>query len=476
MKQKINRRTKRFRKNKVKKRRNKSRNKTKKKRKTKKKLSNKIIHKQSGGILLEYNIIKLIPDEYKYDLDSSAEEISRYSSTSEAQEQIRANTIAFSKEMAENLSKITAALPLFNEKISKSVPLSVGKCKVYIIFTFFGITGFKLLHPIIGITGEEGSTDISVTNSTYEFTAMNDKEGTGVVPKGNGIRWQQDRSALSTTERVFSPVYKVNSDGFIHWGRLGLDKVRVLGFVGYFMDDSAASQFKEKLDSDFHLNPRTPNYGFLDNNCQDYVNKVLEDLKNEDTFIPAIIGSNKTMLDLDIIQGYWVRNLGIPRSLGIGGSVISGSVTSSVAGSVASTTPVAAPVVASAAVFGGAAGSRIGRYLESGLKIGGANSSDAAQTQEAPADAPAETAVLATAEPATEGSAARDSPEELTQEDIPPLPPRPPPTGQSPKEWRRYNSSEEHIMDLLNRLQIAESAVSTHTKRKGKKTILSGSE
>lgn len=361
----------------------------------------KIIHKQSGGIILlrENNIISQIPGDCLYDLDSRTP-YRRYDN------------------YIDNVLRLNEALPLFQAQISREFPQSNGKCKVYIIFTFMQLLKktIKILHPIICITGthktgeEINKSEISIFSSTYEFNYMADRH-TSEVCKSRGIinvpvgQWYEEHpypenqrtSTLGRTRHLNTTYGFANDDDDDDDdslrvpdspGRLGHDKIRALGFVGYFENDSDAIEFKAKLDADdyFTGDPHHHNYDIFENSCQHFVVHVLKDLKEEkEKFVPArgiiygYFGRMKypSMLDLDIMQGGAIREflskLSATELMGSVGSSV-GSVTgSSVSSSVSSSTaiPSAVPVssVVGSTVAGAAAGVAVGNRLEAAVRV-----------------------------------------------------------------------------------------------------------
>lgn len=374
------------------------RNKIRTRRKTRRHTRNKakIIHKQSGGIILlrENNIISQIPVDYIFDLDNKNPYI-RYDN------------------YIDNVLRLNEALPLFQTQISRVIPESNNKCKVYIIFTFMQLLKktIKILHPIICITGthKRGETinksEISILSSTYEFNEFLDLHTSKVcksrgiikVPVGlpklyeeNPYPENQRTSTLRRT-RHLNTTYGFADDDSLRVpnspGRLGHDKIRALGFVGYFENDSDAIEFKAKLDADnyFTGDPHHRDYDILNNNCQHFVVHVLKELKEEkEKFVPAIgingyfgVDYRKTMLDLDIMQGGAIRvflsKLSATELMGSVGSSV-GSVTgSSVSSSVSSSTaiPSAVPVssVVGSTVAGAAAGVAVGNRLEAAVRV-----------------------------------------------------------------------------------------------------------
>lgn len=364
----------------------------------------KIINKQSGGIilLLEHSIISQIPGDYKYDLEAQLPKMSG-SAILVVYHEDEGKYIR-NDNYIDNVLRLNEALPSFQSQISSRVPRSVDKCKVYIIFTFMPMLGgtIKILHPIICITGTHNTEDaaareISIFNSTYDFNAIPDRH-TGEVCKSNGLKyvymddgrieWSPRDHRDRTLERT-RQLYQARLTGQYNYllfpnthGRLGHDKIRALGYVGYFEDNEDGGRFKNKLDAVdyFTGDGRHRNYDVFDNNCQHFVSYVLNDLKEEkDKFVPAKgiidnylgrIKNKKTMLDLDIMQGgalrEWFSKLSATQLMGSVGSSV-GSVTGSVAGSsVSSSTASAVPVssVVGSTVAGAAAGVAVGNRLE----------------------------------------------------------------------------------------------------------------
>ena len=356
----------------------------------------KIIHKQSGGIFLlrENNIISQIPGDFLYDLDSR-------------------NLYRRYDNYIDNVLRLNEALPLFRKQISQEFPQSERKCKVYIIFTFMPLLKetIQILHPIICITrthepGEEiNKSEISIFSSTYEFNYMSDRHTSEVcksrgvinVPVGlpklyekNPYPENQRTSTLRRTRQLNSTRDFANDDSLRFPdspGRLGHDKIRALGFVGYFENVSDAIAFKAKLDADdyFTGDPHHRDYDILDNNCQHFVVHVLKDLKEEnEKFVPARgingyfgVDYGKTMLDLDIMQGGAIRKflskLSATELMGSVGSSVGSVAGSSVSSSVSSSTaiPSAVPVssVVGSTVAGAAAGVAVGNRLEAAVQV-----------------------------------------------------------------------------------------------------------